>query len=426
MLLLLTTGWDNILLALRKFRLPDTFVSLLGISYRYIHLLLRNLLEIMEARKSRIFTRLPFKRNVAIFAQSSAYLFLKTMHLAENVTMAIESRGGHTGIRQDITTPRNGNPIRRENAEASENETEQGKQSGADTDNGKGSGETGEERISAETAFRIEGVTFTYKGGIKGVEIPFLEVESGKCTVLLGANGSGKSTLAKCLNGLLLPTEGDVWVRGHNTREERESGDIRATVGIVFQNPDNQFVCSSVEEEIAFGPENLGIPQDEIRDRVEHNLREANLSEMRHQNPSLLSAGQKARLAIASILAMAPQCLILDESTAMLDPVSRQDTLTLLEKLHQEGLAIVAITHFMDEATLADRVLVLEKGDVALEGSPHEVFSQANRLEELGLALPPAASIAQGLARRGLDLPKQIISQDELVSALTTMAGKHA
>ena len=277
---------------------------------------------------------------------------------------------------------------------------------------------------------RLDNVSYTYDADSESPIVALrhidLHISPGEYVAVIGQNGSGKSTLAKCLNGLLLPTEGDVWVRGHNTREERASRDIRATVGIVFQNPDNQFVCSSIEEEIAFGPENLGVPQNEIRERVEHSLKEANLSGMRRQSPRLLSAGQKARLAIASILAMGPQCLILDESTAMLDPVSRQDTLSLLKRLHRKGLAIVAITHFMDEAILADRVLVLDKGGVALEGSPHAVFSQSERLEQLGLALPPAAAIARGLARRGLDLPEQIISQDELVGALITMESVRA
>ncbi len=268
---------------------------------------------------------------------------------------------------------------------------------------------------NAEAADRLE--------ALRGID---LEIARGEYIAIVGHNGSGKSTLAKCLNGLLRPTEGDVWVMGWNTRDEHALFDIRATVGLVFQNPDNQFVATVVEEEVAFGPENLGIPPDELSVRVDQALADTGLAAFRQRELHTLSAGQKARLAIAGILAMRPACLVLDESTAMLDPLSRREVLALLRRLHCQGLTIVAITHFMDEVVDADRVLVLEQGRIALEGTPRRVFAEHERLAQMGLGLPSAAAIACGLARRGVALPKDILTRDDLVQAVLARVGAHA
>jgi energy-coupling factor transport system ATP-binding protein len=231
-----------------------------------------------------------------------------------------------------------------------------------------------------------------------------LEIGEGEMVAVIGHNGSGKSTLARCLNGLLTPTSGSVRVRGIDTRQSEQLTELRTQVGIVFQHPENQFVATTVEEEIAFGPENLGVPADELRQRVEAALQQADLTAFRRHNPRLLSAGQKARLAIASVLAMRPACLILDESTAMLDPLARRQLLELLHTLRDEGLTIVLITHFMDEAALADRVVVLDGGQLVLgdagAGDPRTVFGHADVLTGIGLDLPPVAAVARGLARR--------------------------
>ena len=270
---------------------------------------------------------------------------------------------------------------------------------------------------------RVEGLHYTYDAegqspivALRGIG---LAVHRGEYLVLLGHNGSGKSTLARCLNGLLRPTAGDVWVQGMNTREESSLVRIRAAVGMVFQNPDNQFISTVAEEEVAFGPENLGVPTDALRVRVEEALAQVGLTAERYRDPRTLSAGQKSRLAIASILAMRPDCLVLDESTVMLDPVARRGILDLVQTLRAEGLTIIAITHNMAEALQADRVVVLEAGAIALQGTPREVFGQVDTLEALGLTLPPAAAIARNLRRRGLPLPEGILTSEELVHAVT-------
>ncbi len=257
----------------------------------------------------------------------------------------------------------------------------------------------------AEALIRAEGLHYTYRvegqapiPALRGID---LAVPRGEYLVILGHNGSGKSTLARCLNGLLRPSAGDVWVKGMNTRDEHTIVQLRSSVGMVFQNPDNQFVATVVEEEVAFGPENLGLPAAELRARVDRALGLVGLLEARHRDPAALSAGQKARLAIAGILAMAPDCLVLDESTVMLDPASRQGVLRLVRGLHKDGLTVIAITHNMAEALHADRILVLEAGAIALQGTPEEVFARAEDLESLGLSLPPAAAIAHGCAREG-------------------------
>lgn len=277
------------------------------------------------------------------------------------------------------------------------------------------------------TLIRVAGLHYTYGlntatpiEALRGID---LEIARGEYLAIVGHNGSGKSTLAKCLNGLLLPTRGEVWVEGWSTSQPEALLDIRATVGMVFQNPDNQIIASVLEEEVAFGPENLGIPRQELRQRVDQALQDAGLWELRERAPHTLSAGQKARLAIASILAMRPACLVLDESTAMLDPLSRREILALVRQLHRDGLTIVMITHCMDEVLDADRVLVLEQGRIVLQGTPREVFAQPERLQALGLGLPPAAAIAQGLRQRGVPLPANILTAGELLQAVTASVG---
>ena len=278
----------------------------------------------------------------------------------------------------------------------------------------------------AEGFIRVEKLQYTYDQdsnrpieALKGID---LEISRGERVAIVGHNGSGKSTLAKCLNGILLPTSGDVWVNGSNTKQGEALLEIRATVGMVFQNPENQFVASTVEEEIAFGPENLGLARETLRDRVAQALHDTRLGALRQSNPRLLSAGQKGKLAIASILAMQPSCLIMDESTAMLDPVSRGEVLALLTELHEDGLTIVALTHYMEEAAICDRVVALERGVIVAQGTPRELFAHEALLGRLGLALPPAATIARGLARRGLDLGAAVLTPDELVEALGALA----
>jgi energy-coupling factor transporter ATPase len=260
----------------------------------------------------------------------------------------------------------------------------------------------------AEPLIQASNLSFTYKlpsgGAIPALESIDLSITSNEYLVILGHNGSGKSTLAKCLSGLLLPTQGVVRVLEWDTRDASLQRQVRATVGMVLQNPDNQFVATVVEEEVAFGAENLGLSTDLVRARVERALEDTGLVELRLANPHTLSAGQKARLAIAGILTMSPQCLVLDESTAMLDPASRLELLALLRRLHRAGLAIIMITHCMDEAPEADRVMVLDTGHIGLLATPREVFRQAAHLDELGLELPPVAHLARSLAQRGLDL----------------------
>lgn len=271
---------------------------------------------------------------------------------------------------------------------------------------------------------RVTDVHYTYGEGERAVEALRgidLCIDEGDFVAIVGHNGSGKSTLAKCLNALLLPTKGDVWVRGQNTQHCSQEAllDIRAAVGIVFQHPDNQFVATTVQEEVAFGPENLGVPKQELRQRVTRALRDVGLEGQDDRNPHDLSAGQKSRLAIAAMLAMEPECLILDESTAMLDPIARRRLLALLDDLHHRGLTLILITHSMEEAVLADRVIVLDGGRVALEGSPQQIFRKRTVFDRLGLDLPVSAAIARGLRRRGLPLPDEpILTQDDLVEAL--------
>ncbi len=271
---------------------------------------------------------------------------------------------------------------------------------------------------------RFENVTYKY--GTTGEESQLiavnninLTVKKGEYLVILGHNGSGKSTLAKMMNGLLLPTDGNVYVNGMNTKDEENIWKIREIAGMVFQNPDNQIVATIVEEDVAFGPENLGIPPEEIRRRVDKALEIVEMSEYKKHAPHLLSGGQKQRVAIAGILAMEPECIILDEPTAMLDPVGRIEVINTLKKLNrEEKKTIVLITHYMDEAVEADRLLVMEKGKIIMEGTPKEIFCQVDKVKELGLDVPQVTELAYELKKEGFQVPCDILTVEELVNAL--------
>ncbi|MDR5693933.1 MAG: energy-coupling factor transporter ATPase [Armatimonadota bacterium] len=253
-----------------------------------------------------------------------------------------------------------------------------------------------------------------------------LEIREGEFVAIVGANGSGKSTLAKHLNALLLPTEGEVLIAGMDTRRPEYLWEIRQQVGMVFQNPDNQIVATVVEEDVAFGPENLGLPPEEIRRRVEEALRAVHLEELRHHEPHLLSGGQKQRVAIAGILAMRPRCIVLDEATSMLDPQGQQEVLATVRRLNAEGITIVFITHSMDEAALASRVLVMDKGHIVLDGPPQEVFSKPAELRRLHLNVPQAVQLAELLRQEGLPIPRGIVTPGELVEAIWSLVPRFA
>lgn len=246
-----------------------------------------------------------------------------------------------------------------------------------------------------------------------------LDIPVGEFVAIIGANGSGKSTLARHLNALLLPTSGKCIVDGLDTTEEKNLWDIRQHVGMVFQNPDNQIVAAIVEEDVAFGPENIGVPGPEIRERVERALAAVGMSDYAKHAPHLLSGGQKQRIAIAGVLALEPRVIVLDEPTAMLDPQGRQEIVRTVKKLNKEkGITIVYITHYMTEALEADRVVVMEKGHIRFSGTPHEVFSRVDELEKVGLEAPLAAKIASELRKSGIKLPKEIITDEELAEVL--------
>ncbi|GFN36902.1 energy-coupling factor transporter ATPase [Tepidimicrobium xylanilyticum] len=276
----------------------------------------------------------------------------------------------------------------------------------------------------SEDIIRIENVTYKYNSvgedsqltAIKDINI---SVKKGEYLVILGHNGSGKSTLAKLMNGLLLPTRGDVYVKNMNTKDANKIWEIRETAGMVFQNPDNQIVATIVEEDVAFGPENQGIPPKEIRKRVDEALEIVEMSEYKKHAPHLLSGGQKQRVAIAGILAMRPECIILDEPTAMLDPIGRIEIINTIMKLNrEEKKTIVHITHFMDEAVEADRILIMEQGKIVMEGSPREIFSQVEKVKSLGLDVPQVTELAFELRKEGIDIPTDILTIEELVKAL--------
>jgi energy-coupling factor transport system ATP-binding protein len=246
-----------------------------------------------------------------------------------------------------------------------------------------------------------------------------LTIEKGEFVAVLGHNGSGKSTLAKHLNALLLPTEGKVLVNGMDTTDPNNLWQIRQQVGMVFQNPDNQLIATTVEEDVAFGPENLGIPPEKIRQRVDEALKMVGMAELASKAPHLLSGGQKQRVAIAGIIAMRPQYLVLDEPTAMLDPSGREEVIKTIRKLNrEEGLTLIHITHFMEEAVFADRVIVMEAGEIVFQGKPREVFSRVSDLKELRLDVPPVTELAYLLNKEMPNFPKDIMTVEEMVVAL--------
>ncbi|MBS4959966.1 MAG: energy-coupling factor transporter ATPase [Clostridiales bacterium] len=246
-----------------------------------------------------------------------------------------------------------------------------------------------------------------------------LEIEQGEFVAILGHNGSGKSTFAKHINALLLPTEGTLWINGYDTKEGKFLWDIRQSAGMVFQNPDNQIVATIVEEDIAFGPENMGIAPAEIRKRVEQALKDVGMTDYRRYSPAKLSGGQKQRIAIAGVLAMRPKCIVLDEPTAMLDPIGRKDVMdTILRLNREENITIVLITHFMDEAVQADRVHVIDDGRLVMSGRPKEVFSQVEELKGYGLDVPQVTEVAYELRKKGIDIPIDILNVEEMVGAI--------
>ncbi|SDZ31141.1 energy-coupling factor transport system ATP-binding protein [Proteiniborus ethanoligenes] len=275
----------------------------------------------------------------------------------------------------------------------------------------------------SDTMIKIENVTLEYTtnedkefAALKDVS---LEIKKGEFLVILGHNGSGKSTLAKLMNALLLPTEGKVYVNGMDTTDMNKVWDIRQTAGMVFQNPDNQLVATIVEEDVAFGPENQGVEPSEIRRRVDEALEIVEMSQYKKHAPHLLSGGQKQRIAIAGILAMNPDCIVLDEPTAMLDPSGRKEVMNTIEKLNKEQKkTIIHITHYMDEAVGADRIIVMEEGQVVLEGAPKEVFSKVEEIKSLGLDVPQVTELVHELIKEGINLPKDILTVEELVGLL--------
>ena len=279
------------------------------------------------------------------------------------------------------------------------------------------------------TIIQTDNLSFTYPGdeetqptvALDGVSIA---IERGSFVVVLGHNGSGKSTLAKTFNAVLLPSGGAVYVDGMDTRNENLLLEIRRRIGMVFQNPDNQIVANVVEEDVAFAPENLGVPTAEIRQRVDDALEAVGMTDFTLHAPHLLSGGQKQRIAIAGVLAMLPECIVLDEATAMLDPIGRREVLNVIEGLHREkDVTVVLITHHMNEAERADRVIVMNDGAVAMDGTPKEVFSRAEELKELGLTVPDTVALLRELRANGLDVPVDALTVDECACEIMKVLG---
>lgn len=251
------------------------------------------------------------------------------------------------------------------------------------------------------------------------------QIKKGEFTAIIGTNGSGKSTLARHLNALLIPTEGELIVEGMRTSDAGRVWDIRQKVGMVFQNPDNQLVAAVVEEDVAFGPENLGVPPEEIRERVDLALEKVGMTSYRKQAPSMLSGGQKQRVAIAGVLAMKPDCIVLDEPTAMLDPKGRKEVMDTIHELNKkEGITIVLITHFMEEAVTADHILVIDRGVLKMEGTPREIFSQADKVTGIGLDVPVPADLARRLRKKGMAVSERCMTDEELGEALCPFVSK--
>ena len=251
-----------------------------------------------------------------------------------------------------------------------------------------------------------------------------LDVQPGQFIAILGHNGSGKSTLAKHINALLAPTEGSLWVDGKDVTQEENILPVRKTAGMVFQNPDNQIIASVVEEDVGFGPENIGVPTDEIWQRVEESLKSVGMLQYRHHSPNKLSGGQKQRVAIAGVMAMEPKCIVLDEPTAMLDPNGRKEVLHAAHELNRKkGVTILLITHYMEEVVDADYVYVMDKGHVVMQGTPREIFSQVGTLKEHRLDVPQITLLADLLRQSGLDIPLGVLTREELADAIMKIAG---
>lgn len=275
---------------------------------------------------------------------------------------------------------------------------------------------------------KTKDLTFEYirrdeEGNVEGITTAVdninLDIKAGEFIAILGHNGSGKSTLAKHMNAIFSPTEGTVWVDGMDTADEEKIWEIRQTAGMVFQNPDNQIIGQVVEEDVGFGPENIGVPTKEIRERVEESLKAVGMYEFRKYSPNKLSGGQKQRVSIAGVLAMHPKCIVLDEPTAMLDPNGRKEVIRAVRALNEvEGVTVILITHYMEEIIHADRVFVMDQGKIAMQGTPREIFSQVEKLKDLRLDVPQVTLVSYELQKRGLPLPDGILTCEELADAL--------
>lgn len=269
---------------------------------------------------------------------------------------------------------------------------------------------------------RVENLTFEYdKDGTektRAIDDVSFTIEKGSFTAIIGQNGSGKSTLARNLNGLLVPTSGRILVDGMDTADDSRIWEIRSRVAMVFQNPDNQIVSSIVEDDVAFGPENLGIDPAEIRRRVDDALKRVDMYHLRNKAPHQLSGGQKQRIAIAGAVAMRPECIVFDEPTAMLDPKGRREVLEIVRELNSQGITTILITHFMEEAAQADEIIVMDRGQVKLQGAPVEIFRSIDVLREISLGVPPVVELAEELRSRGMDVPGDIIEEEQLVRFL--------
>ena len=260
-------------------------------------------------------------------------------------------------------------------------------------------------------------------GTSRAIDEVDIEVKEGQFIAILGHNGSGKSTLAKHINAILVPTEGTMWVNGRNTSQPEELWNVRQSAGMVFQNPDNQIIGTVVEEDVGFGPENLGVPTDEIWQRVEDSLKAVGMIEYRHHSPNKLAGGQKQRVAIAGVVAMEPKCIVLDEPTAMLDPVGRKEVLKTVQKLReQKQVTVILITHYMEEVVDADKIYVMDHGHVVMEGTPGEIFSRVDELKSYRLDVPQVTLLADELRKRGLQIPAGILRKEELVEVLCQLS----
>lgn len=256
-------------------------------------------------------------------------------------------------------------------------------------------------------------------GKSRAVDEVDMDIEPGQFIAILGHNGSGKSTLAKHMNAILVPTDGTMWVDGKDTKDDSYLWDIRQSAGMVFQNPDNQIIGTVVEEDVGFGPENLGVPTEKIWQRVEESLKSVGMIEYRHHSPNKLSGGQKQRVAIAGVMAMRPKCIVLDEPTAMLDPNGRKEVLRSVQELRKrENITVILITHYMEEVVDADKVIVMDHGHVVMQGTPREIFSQVEELKKYRLDVPQVTILADELRKRGLDIPAGILKKEELVEIL--------